>query len=179
MTEYGFNYPRGISRTTGEVFRIVGLALFFAIGILLIALAASREVRATEPGDKYESLVRWSPPAPRATYNRHQMPSATVVGGRPSQCPVRAWCGCFLEDYFGLRDRSLWVARNWINVGRPAQRGCINCIAVLRRGARGGHVGVVRSYDEHGNPVIYSGNHNNAVGVGTYPASRVLAYRSL
>jgi uncharacterized protein (TIGR02594 family) len=97
--------------------------------------------------------------------------------GRPSHCPPRRWCGCWLASQFGLsHDRSLWRARQWVNIGRPARHGCIGCVAVLKRGRTGGHVGIVQSYDGD-DPVLLSGNHNNAVGVGTYRRAQVIAYR--
>src|SRR5690606_33145308 len=52
----------------------------------------------------------------------------------------------------------------------------VGAIAVLTRGKRGGHVGVVSGVDANGNPVIISGNHNGRVGVAVYPRSRVVAY---
>lgn len=45
---------------------------------------------------------------------------------------------------------------------------------MARRG--GGHVGQVVGFDDHGNPIIKSGNHNRTVGVATYPKGRIRAY---
>lgn len=102
---------------------------------------------------------------------------------RPSNCPPRAWCGCWAANQVGIHDpkqfKMLWVARNWAHYGSPARRGCVGCIAVLTRGKDGGHVGFVEGYDARGNPIIRSGNHNGAVGVGVYQQSRVIAYRAL
>lgn len=97
-------------------------------------------------------------------------------------CPRSLGCGCNLANYFhiaGKRWRELWVARNWRDEGRPAAKGCVGCVAVLKRG-KGGHVGVVRSYDANGNPVIYS-YANGRLGWTTtaYDARRVITYRSL
>ena len=100
---------------------------------------------------------------------------------RPANCPPHLWCGCALATYLGITDhkqwRELWVARNWVNVGRPAYSGCIGCVAVLKRG-KGGHVGIVKGYSGS-NPIIWSGNHNNAWGTGVYDHHRVIAYRAL
>ena len=52
----------------------------------------------------------------------------------------------------------------------------VGAIAVLTRGKRGGHVGVVSGVDEQGNPIIISGNHGQRVGEAIYPRSRVIAY---
>lgn len=99
-----------------------------------------------------------------------------------SGCPRNLGCGCNLANYFhivGKQWRKLWVARNWENVGAPAVKGCTGCVAVMSRG-RGGHVGVVKSYDANGNPVVYS-YANGRLGwtTTTYSAGRVIAYRSL
>ena len=100
---------------------------------------------------------------------------------RPANCPPILWCGCWLANYFHIQEpkrfRRLWVARAWEHEGVPAAKGCIDCVAVLRRG-KGGHVGVVLRW-EGPDPVIKSGNHNNAVGVGRYSAGLLLALRQL
>ena len=95
-------------------------------------------------------------------------------------CPFNLGCGCNLANYFhvaGKAWRDLWVARNWAHYGSPAHKGCTGCVAVLTRG-RGGHVGVVKSYDANGNPVIHS-YANGRLGWTTtsYSARRVIAYR--
>lgn len=98
---------------------------------------------------------------------------------RPSQCPAHRWCGCQLALWlYGEPRKDLWAARAWAKQGRPARYGCIGCVAVMTRGKSGGHVGLVTGYD-HGNPIIKSGNHNNAVGVGVYPRERVYAWREI
>lgn len=105
-------------------------------------------------------------------------PSYQGGAGRPAGCP-HAWCGCWLAmQKFGRNVRHLWLARNWAKEGRPAAQGCINCVAVLSRGKRGGHVGEVVGWDGP-NPVIRSGNHNRRVGTATYPARRLIALRSV
>lgn len=98
-----------------------------------------------------------------------------VSGGRPAGCPA-LWCGCGLAlKLFGRHVRELWPARAWLKFPRvsgPAP----GSIAVLSRGRRGGHVGIVRGTDANGNPIIYSGNHNRRWGEAIYPRSRVIAY---
>jgi hypothetical protein len=110
--------------------------------------------------------------------------SPAKISARASSkgCPRNLGCGCNLANYFGITGRKwrkLWVARNWAHEGTIAGKGCVGCVAVMRRG-RGGHVGVVKSYDQHGNPVIYS-YANGRLGwrTSTYPAQRVIAYRNL
>lgn len=98
-----------------------------------------------------------------------------VSGGRPPGCPA-LWCGCGLAlKLFGRHIRELWAARAWLRFRRVA--GPVpGSVAVLSRGRRGGHVGIVRGVDANGNPIIYSGNHNRRWGEAIYPRSRVIAY---
>ena len=111
-------------------------------------------------------------------------PKISRVGRRAGSgnCPRNLGCGCNLANYFhivGKKWRELWVARNWAFMGSRASKGCVGCVAVLSRG-RGGHVGVVKSYDANGNPVIYS-YANGRLGWTTaaYSARRVITYRQL
>lgn len=104
------------------------------------------------------------------------VPSAGEEGsGRPADCPG-AWCGCWLsKQIFGENRRDLWVAKNWLKFPHTEPR--IGSIAVMsRRG--GGHVGVVVSFDERGNPILKSGNYNRRVATAVYPKSRIIAYVS-
>lgn len=110
-------------------------------------------------------------------------PERRIASGRKGNCPRNLGCGCNLANYFhigGQRWRELWVARAWAREGTRASKGCIGCVAVLSRGRRGGHVGVVQAYDANGNPVVYS-YANGRLGWTTaaYPSQRVIAYRSL
>ena len=52
----------------------------------------------------------------------------------------------------------------------------VGAIAVMSRGKRGGHVGVVSGIDKRGNPIIISGNHNKKVAEAVYPRERIYAY---
>lgn len=87
--------------------------------------------------------------------------------------PSRLWCADFMNMLVGGSDRR---AFSYLRRGRPAPHGCVNCVAVTgRRG--GGHVGIVKGYDNRGNPILISGNYGRRVGVGVYAKSRILAYR--
>jgi uncharacterized protein (TIGR02594 family) len=123
-------------------------------------------------------------------YNRHKPPitgpvektvgdlankATHYMGATASQLglPRRLWCADFMNMLVGGTDRR---AISYANRGTKAQHGCVNCIAVTTRSG-GAHVGVVSGYDEKGNPIIVSGNHNRRVGVATYDKRRVIAYR--
>lgn len=171
-----------LRKAATEVFKLFALAVVTAAAIIFCFLITTGAVRA-EPGDTYEVSIRQNRSfLVKAAGGRPSPPDLATAGGsysgRPAECPPRAWCGCWLARRFGLSDRALWNARHWASIGRPAFPGCVGCVAVLKRG-RGGHVGIVQGYGARGNPIILSGNHNNAVGVGIYPRARVLAYRSL
>ena len=68
------------------------------------------------------------------------------------------------------------AAKSFAYYGRRVSEPRVGAIAVLTRGRRGGHVGVVSGIDKNGDPIIISGNHNKIVGEGIYPRSRVIAY---
>jgi hypothetical protein len=155
------------------------LAVLVTAAAALLALMLAAEAR--EATDQYE--MRELAPSPPPTLPRAAAiayPARFLLdapgGGRPPFCPPRRWCGCWLQHHFGLADRALWRARAWARIGAPAPHGCVGCVAVLSRGARGGHVGIVQGYAGD-DPIILSGNHNNAVGVGVYSRARVIAYR--
>jgi len=91
----------------------------------------------------------------------------------------RLWCATFMNFVLarvGYDGTHSDAAKSFAYYGRRVSKPRIGAIAVLRRGRRGGHVGVVTGVDGQGNPIIISGNHNNRVGEGIYPRSRVIAY---
>jgi len=100
--------------------------------------------------------------------SRHMGASANQLG-----LPRSLWCADFMNMLVGGTDRR---AISYAKRGTKAYHGCVNCIAVTTREG-GAHVGVVSGYDEKGNPIIVSGNHNRKVGVATYDKRRVIAYR--
>lgn len=105
------------------------------------------------------------------------------VAAFASGCPRHLGCGCHLARHLGISDphRTLWSARAWLHDHRfaRASAGCIGCVVVFSRGS-GGHVGIVRSYDRHGNVVAYSwGNARVGWFTKTYRRGRVLGFREV
>jgi uncharacterized protein (TIGR02594 family) len=101
--------------------------------------------------------------------------ASKYLGFGPNQLglPRNLWCADFINMLVGGHSRA---AASYLSRGTYAKYGCVNCVAVLTR--RGGnHVGVVSGYDEEGNPIIISGNHNGVVGIGVYRRERVIGYR--
>lgn len=99
------------------------------------------------------------------------------LGKTASQIGVRRslWCSAFLRfitQASGVND----LAKSWLS--KPRTEPSVGAIAVLTRGRRGGHVGVVSGFDKNGNPILISGNHGNRVAEAKYPKYRVIAYVS-
>jgi uncharacterized protein (TIGR02594 family) len=91
----------------------------------------------------------------------------------------RLWCATFMNfvlENVGYPGTNSHAARSFAQYGERIAKPEVGAIAVLTRGKRGGHVGVISGVDAHGNPVIISGNHNKRVGESVYPRSRVIAY---
>ena len=99
------------------------------------------------------------------------------LGATASQLglPRSLWCADFMNKITGGGTRSR-VAKSYTSYGRPAQYGCVGCIAVTTRKG-GGHVGVISGYDKRGNPIMISGNYGNKVREHSVPKSRVVSYR--
>lgn len=103
--------------------------------------------------------------------------ASRYLGFGPNQLglPRNLWCADFINMLVGGHSRA---AASYLNRGTYAKYGCVNCVAILTR--RGGnHVGVVSGYDDDGNPIIISGNHNGVVGIGVYRRERVIGYRTI
>jgi uncharacterized protein (TIGR02594 family) len=89
------------------------------------------------------------------------------------------WCGDFMNFVLsrtGHRVHNSRSARSFASYGRPLPGPQVGAIAVLSRGAHGGHVGIVTGFDRSGNPIIVSGNVEKRVEEIPFPRSRVLAY---
>jgi uncharacterized protein (TIGR02594 family) len=85
------------------------------------------------------------------------------------------WCGRFMAMIAPRAARRIGnpnLAKNWARLPHTSPH--IGAIAVLRRNG-GGHVGVVAGFRGH-DPILISGNHGHRVGIGVYPAHRVIAY---
>jgi uncharacterized protein (TIGR02594 family) len=91
----------------------------------------------------------------------------------------RLWCATFMNFVLaklGYAGTNSDAAKSFAYYGRRVSEPEVGAIAVLSRGKRGGHVGVVSGIDKSGNPIIISGNHNKRVGESVYPRARVIAY---
>lgn len=89
------------------------------------------------------------------------------------------WCGHFMNFVLsrtGHRVHNSNLARSFASYGRPLPGPQVGAIAVMSRGAYGGHVGIVTGIDRSGNPIIISGNVEKRVEEIPFPRSRILAY---
>jgi uncharacterized protein (TIGR02594 family) len=89
------------------------------------------------------------------------------------------WCARFMNfvlERTGRRGTGSDAARSFASYGHRVPGPQVGAIAVLTRGANGGHVGVVSGVDPSGNPIIISGNHNKRVAEAVYPRGRIIAY---
>jgi uncharacterized protein (TIGR02594 family) len=100
------------------------------------------------------------------------------IGTNPT-ARKKLWCATFMNFVLakaGYAGTNSDAAKSFAYYGHRISEPTVGAIAVLSRGKRGGHVGVVSGIDSQGNPIIISGNHNKRVGEGVYPRARVIAY---
>ena len=100
------------------------------------------------------------------------------LGGNPTG-RSSLWCGHFMNlvlQRSGMRASQSNTARSFASYGRRVSGPQVGAIAVMSRGKRGGHVGVVSGIDRSGNPIVISGNHGGRVAEAVYPRGRIFAY---
>jgi uncharacterized protein (TIGR02594 family) len=89
------------------------------------------------------------------------------------------WCSdfaCWCVEGAGFASTNSAAARSWLTWGRPIQKPRRGVVAVLSRGAKGGHVGFyISGSTDH--VTLLGGNQNNRVSLGSYERSRVLGFR--
>ncbi|MBC7576432.1 MAG: TIGR02594 family protein [Tardiphaga sp.] len=91
------------------------------------------------------------------------------IGGNPTG-RGRLWCARFMNMVLqrsGHQGTGSDMARSFSSYGQRISGPQVGAIAVMSRGRRGGHVGVVSGIDPSGNPIIVSGNHGNRVAGAT------------
>jgi len=82
----------------------------------------------------------------------------------------------FVLKRTGYRGTGSDMASSFASYGHRISGPQVGAIAVMSRGKKGGHVGVVSGIDAKGNPIIISRNHNYTVGQGVYSSARIYAY---
>lgn len=174
----GFDFPRRAAWCDLlEALSIAGLASAIAlVFIVVMAIMRGNPARSDDVGSPRDIY-----PAPAG--NSHVLVASY---GRPSNCPLVRWCGCYLEHYLRdrgyvmPRDHTLWRARNWEKMGQPAPGPAPGVIAIFARGRKGGgHVGIITRVIGPGRIVLKSGNDENAVRERERSTRGVTAYRRL
>ena len=100
------------------------------------------------------------------------------IGGNPTG-RGRLWCARFMNMVLqrsGHQGTGSDMARSFSSYGQRISGPQVGAIAVMSRGRRGGHVGVVSGIDPSGNPIIVSGNHGRRVAEAVYSRGRIYAY---
>ncbi len=100
------------------------------------------------------------------------------IGGNPTGRSA-LWCATFMNlvlERSGHSGSGSNLARSFASYGTRISGPQVGAIAVMSRGRRGGHVGVVSGIDPNGNPIVISGNHGRRVAESTYPRSRIYPY---
>lgn len=104
---------------------------------------------------------------------RSQLGNGPIYGRR------NLWCARFANYVLqraGYRGTGSDLAADFARYGIRVSGPQVGALAVMHRGRRGGHVGIVSGVDGNGNPILVSGNFNNRVVEAPYPAGRIYAY---
>jgi uncharacterized protein (TIGR02594 family) len=100
------------------------------------------------------------------------------LGGNPTG-RGRLWCARFMNmvlQHSGYRGTGSDMANSFANYGRRVSGPQVGAIAVMTRGRRGGHVGIITGIDAKGNPIMISGNNGNRVREAPVARGRIYAY---
>ena len=143
-----------------------------------ISLHAAKS-QPNEPAARLASLAVTEPPnRPMFGWPKLVSEARKYLGTNPTD-RKRLWCATFMNMVLaklGYAGTNSDAAKSFAYYGRRISEPKIGAIAVLSRGKRGGHVGVVSGIDSQGNPIIISGNHGHRVGEAVYSRARVIAY---
>lgn len=100
------------------------------------------------------------------------------IGGNPTG-RSSLWCARFMNMVLqrtGHQGTGSDMASSFARYGQRISGPQVGAIAVMSRGRRGGHVGVVSGIDAKGNPIVISGNHGRRVAESVYSRGRIYAY---
>lgn len=100
------------------------------------------------------------------------------IGGNPTG-RGSLWCARFMNmvlERSGHHGTGSDMARSFAGYGQRISGPQVGAIAVMSRGRRGGHVGIVSGIDASGNPIVISGNFRNRVAEAAISRGRIYAY---
>jgi uncharacterized protein (TIGR02594 family) len=100
------------------------------------------------------------------------------VGGNPTG-RGSLWCARFMNmvlEHTGHKGSGSDMASSFARYGTRVSGPQVGAIAVMSRGGRGGHVGIITGVDAQGNPIMISGNNGNRVREAPISRGRIYAY---
>lgn len=100
------------------------------------------------------------------------------LGGNPTG-RGSLWCARFMNmvlQHSGYRGTGSDMASSFAKYGQRVSGPQVGAIAVMTRGRRGGHVGIITGVDAKGNPIMISGNNGNRVREASVSRGRIYAY---
>ena len=100
------------------------------------------------------------------------------LGGNPTG-RGSLWCARFMNmvlQHSGYRGTGSDMASSFAQYGQRISGPQVGAIAVMSRGRRGGHVGIITGVDAKGNPIMISGNNGNRVREAPVSRGRIYAY---
>ena len=100
------------------------------------------------------------------------------LGGNPTG-RGSLWCARFMNmvlQHSGYRGTGSDMASSFAKYGQRVSGPQVGAIAVMSRGRRGGHVGIITGIDAKGNPIVISGNNGNRVREAPVSRGRIYAY---
>lgn len=89
------------------------------------------------------------------------------------------WCARFMNmvlQHTGHQGTGSDMASSFARYGTRVSGPQVGAIAVMSRGRRGGHVGIITGIDARGNPIMISGNNGNRVREAPISRGRIYAY---
>lgn len=100
------------------------------------------------------------------------------LGGNPTG-RGSLWCARFMNmvlQHTGHQGTGSDMASSFARYGTRVSGPQVGAIAVMSRGRRGGHVGIITGIDAQGNPIMISGNNGNRVRETPVSRGRIYAY---
>lgn len=100
------------------------------------------------------------------------------IGGNPTG-RGSLWCARFMNmvlQHTGHQGTGSDMASSFARYGTRVSGPQVGAIAVMSRGRRGGHVGIITGIDAQGNPIMISGNNGNRVREAPISRGRIYAY---
>ena len=100
------------------------------------------------------------------------------IGGNPTG-RGSLWCARFMNmvlQHTGHQGTGSDMASSFARYGTRVSGPQVGAIAVMSRGRRGGHVGIITGVDAQGNPIMISGNNGNRVREAPISRGRIYAY---